>query len=146
MIFFQNLKQADSIKTYENDLLDEIKSAHIYEEKKEMQMICPKCSKENVYDDGSMLVCPDCNHEWVEGAEEGTSDESSAVKDAHGNVLEDGDSVTLIKDLKVKGYPKPIKQGTKVKSIRLVEGDHNIDCKVDGFGGMKLKSEFVKKA
>ncbi len=104
---------------------------------------CPKCGSSYTYEDGSLFVCPECAHEWNE-IEEVETDEA-VVKDSNGNVLVDGDSVTVIKDLKVKGASQPIKQGTKVKNIRLVEGDHNIDCKVDGFGPMKLKSEFVKK-
>lgn len=105
---------------------------------------CPKCNSEYTYDDGTFLVCPECGHEWVAGAEEVNSDEL-VVKDANGNILKDGDSVTIIKDLKVKGASSALKQGTKVKNIKLVEGDHNIDCKIDGFGAMSLKSEFVKK-
>lgn len=107
---------------------------------------CPKCNSGYTYQDGFMFVCPECGHEW--NSTEQTADESgpSIVKDAHGNELHDGDTVTLIKTLKVKGASSDLKQGTKVKNIRLVEGDHNIDCKIDGFGAMKLKSEFVKKA
>lgn len=107
---------------------------------------CPKCNSEYTYEDGSLLVCPECGYEWTleSGAETG-SDEK-VVKDANGNVLSDGDSVTIIKDLKVKGSSSSLKIGTKVKNIRLVDGDHNIECKIDGFGEMKLKSEFVKKA
>ncbi len=92
-----------------------------------------------------MYVCPECAHEWPQLAAE-TTDQARVVKDAYGNVLADGDSVTLIKDLKVKGSSSVLKVGTKVKSIRLVEGDHDIDCRIDGFGAMQLKSEFVKKA
>ena len=93
-----------------------------------------------------MCVCPECGHEWAkDGAEEGLSDEP-VVKDANGNALGDGDTVTVIKDLKVKGSSLVVKVGTRVKNIRLVEGDHDIDCKIDGIGAMKLKSEFVKKA
>ena len=91
-----------------------------------------------------MYVCPECAHEWPQQAAE-TTDQARVVKDAYGNVLTDGDSVTLIKDLKVKGSSSVLKVGTKVKSIRLVEGDHDIDCRIDGFGAMQLKSEFVKK-
>lgn len=91
-----------------------------------------------------MLNCPECGHVWADGADVATED-TLVVKDANGNLLADGDSVTVIKDLKVKGSSTPLKIGTRVKSIRLVEGDHNIDCKIDGFGPMKLKSEFVKK-
>ncbi|WP_297439438.1 zinc ribbon domain-containing protein YjdM [uncultured Clostridium sp.] len=105
---------------------------------------CPKCKSEYVYEDGSLLVCPECAHEWAAG--EVIVDEFALiVKDSNGNLLQDGDSVTVIKDLKVKGATSALKKGTKVKSIRLVEGDHNIDCKIDGFGAMSLKSEFVKK-
>ena len=106
---------------------------------------CPKCNSEYTYEDGTNFVCPECAHEWsTDGAEQEA--DTLIVKDANGNLLADGDSVTVIKDLKVKGSSSTLKIGTKVKSIRLVEGDHNIDCKIDGFGAMKLKSEFVKKA
>lgn len=105
---------------------------------------CPKCNSEYVYEDGALLVCPECAHEW-NPAEVADVEEGLVVIDANGNKLADGDTVTLIKDLKVKGAPKDLKQGTRVKNIRIVEGDHNIDCKIDGFGAMKLKSEFVKK-
>ncbi len=107
---------------------------------------CPKCGSEYTYEDGSMFVCPECAHEWSKSAVAESADEALVVKDAHGNLLQDGDSVSVIKDLKVKGSSLVMKVGTKVKNIRLVEGDHNIDCKVDGIGPMKLKSEFVKKA
>ncbi|MDT2760405.1 zinc ribbon domain-containing protein YjdM [Enterococcus xiangfangensis] len=103
---------------------------------------CPMCQSEYTYEDRGLFVCPECGHEWSENEE---IEEGLIVKDSNGNVLQDGDSVIVIKDLKVKGASGAIKQGTKVKNIRLVEGDHNIDCKVDGFGPMKLKSEFVKK-
>jgi protein PhnA len=93
-----------------------------------------------------MLVCPECGHEWSKDAAEVAADSATDVRDAHGNVLRDGDSVTVIKDLKVKGSSSVVKVGTKVKGIRLVEGDHNIDCRIEGIGEMKLKSEFVKKA
>ena len=105
---------------------------------------CPKCNSEYVYEDGALLVCPECAHEW-NPAEVAEVEEGIVAIDANGNQLADGDTVTLIKDLKVKGAPKDLKQGTRVKNIRIVEGDHNIDCKIDGFGAMKLKSEFVKK-
>lgn len=105
---------------------------------------CPKCNSQYTYEDGSNFVCPECAHEWNTNATEQETD-AFIVKDANGNLLADGDSVTVIKDLKVKGSSSTLKIGTKVKSIRLVEGDHNIDCKIDGFGAMKLKSEFVKK-
>lgn len=106
---------------------------------------CPKCNSEYTYEDGTNFVCPECAYEWSTDVTEQDTD-TLIVKDAHGNLLADGDSVTVIKDLKVKGSSSTLKIGTKVKSIRLVEGDHNIDCKIDGFGAMKLKSEFVKKA
>lgn len=105
---------------------------------------CPKCHSEYSWQDGEQLNCPECGHVWQPGAE-GAMEDALIVKDANGNLLADGDSVTVIKDLKVKGSSTPLKIGTRVKSIRLVEGDHNIDCKIDGFGPMKLKSEFVKK-
>ena len=105
---------------------------------------CPKCNSEYTYEDGINYVCPECAYEWSMTAEEAV-EEGLVVKDANGNLLQDGDTVTVIKDLKVKGSSSTLKQGTKVKGIRLVEGDHNIDCKIDGFGAMKLKSEFVKK-
>lgn len=105
---------------------------------------CPKCGSSYTYEDGSMYVCPECAYEW--SAEMIAQEEAAnTVKDANGNVLQDGDAVTIVKDLKVKGSTSDLKMGTKVKSIRLVEGDHNIDCKIDGFGAMQLKSEFVKK-
>ena len=109
---------------------------------------CPKCQSEYTYQDGDLLICPECAHEWKEG-EELTTEEQDVIKDAHGNVLADGDSVTVIKDLKIKGSSSVVKVGTKVKSIRLVpdaSDGHKIDCKIDGVGAMKLKSEFVKKA
>ncbi|HFH1965609.1 TPA: zinc ribbon domain-containing protein YjdM [Streptococcus pneumoniae] len=105
---------------------------------------CPKCNSEYVYEDGALLVCPECAHEW-NPAEVAEVEEGLVAIDANGNKLTDGDTVTLIKDLKVKGAPKDLKQGTRVKNIRIVEGDHNIDCKIDDFGAMKLKSEFVRK-
>ncbi|MEF9934390.1 MAG: zinc ribbon domain-containing protein YjdM [Clostridium sp.] len=105
---------------------------------------CPKCKSEYTYEDGNLLICPECAHEWT--LEEGSGDgDELVVKDSNGNILSDGDSVTIIKDLKVKGSSSPIKKGTKVKNIKLVDSDHNIDCKIDGFGAMALKSEFVKK-
>lgn len=100
---------------------------------------CPMCESEFTYEQDSKYICPMCQHEWTQ------EDSAEVVKDAFGNVLQDGDSVTIIKDLKVKGASGTLKQGTKVKSIRIVEGDHNIDCKIEGFGAMSLKSEFVKK-
>jgi protein PhnA len=107
---------------------------------------CPKCGSEYTYEDGSLYVCPECSHEWARDAEVESTGQEPVVRDAHGNVLHDGDSVTVIKDLKIKGSSSVVKVGTKVKSIRLVEGDHNIDCRIDGIGAMKLKSEFVKKS
>ncbi|MBA1204626.1 alkylphosphonate utilization protein [Pseudomonas capeferrum] len=105
---------------------------------------CPKCNSEYTYEDGSQLVCPECAHEWSVTEAEAASDDV-VKKDAVGNVLQDGDTVTVIKDLKVKGSSLVVKVGTKVKNIRLCEGDHDIDCKIDGIGAMKLKSEFVRK-
>ena len=105
---------------------------------------CPKCNSEYTYEDGAMLVCPMCAHEWS-AADSIEEEDTLVVRDSNGNLLQDGDTITIIKDLKVKGSSQPLKMGTRVKNIRLVEGDHNIDCKIDGFGGMKLKSEFVKK-
>ncbi|MBF5040143.1 MULTISPECIES: zinc ribbon domain-containing protein YjdM [unclassified Methylophilus] len=106
---------------------------------------CPKCQSEYTYEDGDNYVCPECAHEWSKVAT-AESEELKVVRDANGNVLQDGDTITVIKDLKVKGSSSVVKVGTKVKNIRLVDGDHDIDCKIDGFGAMKLKSEFVKKA
>ena len=106
---------------------------------------CPKCQSEYVYEDGLLFVCPECVYEWNPAEVNEEDDDGIKAIDANGNQLVDGDTVTLIKDLKVKGAPKDLKQGTRVKNIRIVEGDHNIDCKIDGFGAMKLKSEFVKK-
>lgn len=105
---------------------------------------CPKCNSEYTYEDGTLFICPECGHEWM-AADGEQNYEENIVKDANGNTLKDGDTVSVIKDLKVKGSSSVLKIGTKVKNIRLVEGDHNIDCKIDGFGAMKLKSEFVKK-
>ena len=105
---------------------------------------CPKCGSEYTYEDGAMLVCPECAYEWTI-EEENDAEEQKVIKDANGNILADGDTVTVIKDLKIKGSSLVVKQGTKVKNIRLVDGDHDIDCKIDGIGAMKLKSEFVKK-
>jgi protein PhnA len=111
---------------------------------------CPKCNSDLTYQDGQMYVCPECAHEWTPGSPSvvpmGSDESERVVRDANGNILADGDSVIVIKDLPVKGASSALKAGTKVKAIRLVEGDHNIDCKIEGFGGMKLKSEFVRKA
>lgn len=106
---------------------------------------CPECNSTYTYEDGSHLVCPECAHEWTLEEDSANHEEEKIVKDAYGNRLSDGDTVTIIKDLKVKGSSSVLKIGTRVKNIRLVEGDHDIDCKIDGFGAMKLKSEFVKK-
>ncbi|MBI42953.1 zinc ribbon domain-containing protein YjdM [Marinobacter lutaoensis] len=106
---------------------------------------CPQCHSGYTYEDGVQLVCPECGHEWSE-AEQAAAETGKVVRDANGNPLQDGDTVTVIKDLKVKGSSSVVKVGTKVKNIRLVDGDHDIDCRIDGFGAMKLKSEFVKKA
>ncbi|AGC43157.1 alkylphosphonate utilization protein PhnA [Myxococcus stipitatus DSM 14675] len=108
---------------------------------------CPKCHSAYTYEDGSLFVCPECAHEWSATAAASEPTEGKReVRDAYGNLLQDGDSVTVIKDLKVKGSSTVVKVGTKVRSIRLVDGDHDIDCKIDGIGAMGLKSEFVKKA
>ena len=106
---------------------------------------CPNCESVYTYEDRGLFVCPECAHEWSENNDANETD-AFIVKDSNGNILQDGDSVTVIKDLKVKGASNPVKQGTKVKNIRLVDSDHNIDCKIDGFGSMALKSEFVRKA
>lgn len=106
---------------------------------------CPKCQSVLTYEDGDNFVCPECAHEWPQQVQ--TEVETTKVfKDASGNILQDGDTVTLIKDLKLKGSSSVIKVGTKVKNIRLIDGDHDIDCKIDGFGAMQLKTEFVRKA
>ncbi len=107
---------------------------------------CPKCGSEYTYDDGSLFVCPECAHEWSKDEDAEINEGVVVFKDSVGNILEDGDTITVIKDLKVKGSSSVVKVGTKVKNIRLVEGDHDIDCKIDGIGAMKLKSEFVKKS
>jgi len=112
---------------------------------------CPKCNSGLTYQDGQTYVCPECAHEWglssASAAESsGTDEPERVVRDSNGNALKDGDTVIVVKDLPVKGASSALKAGTKVKGIRLVDGDHNIDCKIEGFGGMKLKSEFVKKA
>ncbi len=103
---------------------------------------CPQCDSTYTYEDQAMLVCPECGHEWSKDTPEQSE---SPIKDSNGNPLEDGDTVTVIKDLKIKGSSQVVKVGTKVKNIRLVDGDHDIDCKIPGIGAMKLKSEFVKK-
>lgn len=104
---------------------------------------CPKCNSEYTYKDSSLFVCPDCAYEWTKEVEENIT--TAIIKDANGNPLQDGDTITVIKDLKVKGTSLVVKVGTKVKNIKLVEGDHDIDCKIEGIGPMKLKSQFVKK-
>ncbi len=106
---------------------------------------CPQCGSTYTYEDGEMFVCPECAHEWSKTAAVDDGEQKRVVHDANGNVLNDGDTVTVIKDLKIKGSSSVVKVGTKVKNIRLVEGDHDIDCKIDGVGAMSLKSEFVKK-
>ena len=106
---------------------------------------CPQCGSEYTYEDGVQLACPECAHEWSADAP-AAGDDERVIKDANGNLLQNGDTVTVIKDLKVKGSSLVVKVGTKVKNIRLVDGDHDIDCKIDGIGAMKLKSEFVRKA
>ncbi|MGB1220332.1 MAG: zinc ribbon domain-containing protein YjdM [Alcanivoracaceae bacterium] len=105
---------------------------------------CPKCGSEFTYEDGNLYVCPECAHEWT-AADTAAAEEASIIRDSNGTPLADGDTVTVIKDLKIKGTSSVVKVGTKVKNIRLVGGDHDIDCKIDGIGPMKLKSEFVKK-
>ncbi len=107
---------------------------------------CPKCKCEHTYPMGDLINCPECFHEWNPNDVQEEAADGNQVLDSLGKVLQDGDSVVVIKDLPVKGAPKPVKAGTKVKNIRLVDGDHNIACKIDGFGSMGLKSEFVKKA
>ena len=108
---------------------------------------CPKCNSAYTYEDGIIFICPECAHEWSQSADAEGAENKRVFKDANGNVLSDGDTVTVIKDLKVKGSSSVIKIGTRVKNIRLIEDDdHDIDCKIDGFGAMKLKSEFVKKS
>ena len=108
---------------------------------------CPKCQSTFTYEDGSLLICPECAHEWTAAASQASeAADDTVIRDSAGNVLQDGDTITVIKDLKLKGSSKVIKMGTKVKNIRLVGGDHDIDCKIDGIGAMSLKSEFVKKA
>ena len=106
---------------------------------------CPKCNSEFTYEDGNMFVCPECAHEWSKDAITEDVAKGSGITDANGNPLNDGDTIAVIKDLKVKGSSMVVKVGTKVKNIRLVDGDHDIDCKIDGIGPMKLKSQFVKK-
>ena len=106
---------------------------------------CPQCNSKYTYEDRKLFMCPECGHEWSGDSLAGGDEEGITARDSNGNLLNDGDNVSVIKDLKVKGASSVLKVGTKVKNIRLVDGDHNIDCKIDGFGAMKLKSEFVKK-
>ena len=106
---------------------------------------CPECGSEYTYEDRGLFVCPECAHEWSVEAIETKDEPQKIIRDANGNPLQDGDRVTVIKDLKVKGSSSVVKVGTKVRNIRLVEGEHDIDCKIDGIGAMKLKSQFVKK-
>lgn len=106
---------------------------------------CPQCNSEYTYEDGANFVCPECAHEWPMVAAAPTDDGAKVFRDANGNVLVDGDTVTVIKDLKIKGSSAVVKVGTKVKNIRLIDGDHDIDCKIDGIGAMQLKTEFVRK-
>ncbi|HCX09775.1 MAG TPA: alkylphosphonate utilization protein [Hyphomonas sp.] len=105
---------------------------------------CPNCDSEYTYEDGALLICPECAHEW--SADTASATDAPVIKDSNGNPLADGDTVTVIKDLKIKGSSSVVKRGTKVKNIRLVDGDHDIDCRIDGIGQMGLKSEFVKRA
>lgn len=106
---------------------------------------CPQCNSQYTYEDGQLLVCPECAHEWSANTAAPADEDQKVIKDSVGNPLQDGDTITVIKDLKVKGSSLVVKVGTKVKNIRLVDGDHDIDCKIDGIGAMKLKSEFVRK-
>lgn len=106
---------------------------------------CPSCGSEYTYEDRDMYVCPECSFEWAQDQAEDSGGSGSIIRDANGNELKDGDTITVIKNLKIKGSSSVVKVGTKVKNIRLVDGDHDIDCKIDGIGAMKLKSEFVKK-
>lgn len=106
---------------------------------------CPKCSSEFTYEDGGVCICPECGNEWSTQAEVSAESTERVYRDATGAILQNGDTVTVIKDLKLKGSGGTIKMGTKVKNIRLVDSDHDIDCKIDGFGAMSLKTEFVKK-
>jgi protein PhnA len=107
---------------------------------------CPKCTSQYTYEDGDNYICPECAHEWSKESVDDSVDSIRVVRDAHGNVLQDGDMVSVIKDLKIKGSSSVVKVGTKVKIIRLVDGDHDIDCKIEGIGAMQLKSMFVKKS
>ena len=106
---------------------------------------CPQCQSVYTCEDGGQFVCPECAHEWRAKEAAAPAEAARVWKDANGNLLQDGDSVTVIKDLKIKGSSSVVKVGTKVKNIRLIEGDHDIDCKIEGFGPMQLKSEYIKK-
>jgi len=106
---------------------------------------CPQCNSEYAYEDAALYICPECTHEWLKDSIQATAETGRVIKDANVNLLQDGDTVTVIKDLKVKGTSMVVKVGVKVKNIRLVDGDHDIDCKIEGIGPMKLKSQFVKK-
>ncbi len=111
--------------------------------------VCPQCKSDLTYQDGQMYVCPECAHEWspaVAAPPNESAESENTVRDVNGSILQNGDTVIVVKDLTVKGASSALKAGTKVKGIRLVEGDHNIDCRIEGFGGMRLKSEFVKKS
>ena len=110
---------------------------------------CPNCNSIYAYESGSLLMCPECGHEWSAADSEtvaAAENTGNVVKDSNGTILQNGDSVIIIKNLPVKGAPKPVKAGTKVNNIKLTDGDHNIDCRIEGFGSMALKSEFVRKA
>ena len=107
---------------------------------------CPKCGSQHTYPDGALLVCPECAHEWSPAADTPAQTAETGIRDSVGNVLVDGDDVIVVKTMKIKGAASALKAGTKVKNIRLVDGDHDIDCKIPGFGPMKLKSSIVKKA
>lgn len=107
---------------------------------------CPQCQGSFTYQDQQQFICPECGHEWSSVAAESSEQDDAGIRDANGNLLQDGDTITVIKDLKVKGSSLVVKVGTRVKNIRLVGGDHDIDCRIDGIGAMKLKSEFVKKS
>jgi len=107
---------------------------------------CPKCQSGLSYPDAALLICPECAHEWSPAQSVDEKNTELQIKDSNGNLLTDGDTISVIKDLKVKGSSNVVKVGTRIKNIRLVEGDHDIDCRIDGFGAIKLKSQFVKKA
>lgn len=123
-------------------------SSYLYCKFKKMSdpAICPKCHSDLTYPDRERTICTQCFYEWDAAEKEADTADAVKIVDANGNELQDGDTVILIKDLPVKGAPKPLKAGTKVKNIKLTDGDHNIDCKIDGYGAMALKSQYVKKA